>query len=154
MSSNQFELPFEHHPDLYLPAGDVVLAARTSPSTDDLPSTRREDVTPKYWLFRVHKFLLSHHSATFANLFADASASAGEMYDGVPLVRMEGDRAQDLALLLTYMYYPAYVFRSFSHNFRSRRLNAIGNSTSSALTLTSRLFSVGSSAWQTSTSLI
>ena len=95
----------ERHPRLYFPDGDVVLAAQMSPCTDDV-SVQQEDVSPKYWLFRVHKFLLGHHSTTFANLFADAKATAGDMHDGVPLLQMIGDRAQDLALLLTYLYYP------------------------------------------------
>ena len=139
--SVEFDLPIERHPELYLLPGDVVLVARTSPNTDDLLSEEQDDAAPKYWLFRVHKFMLSHHSVAFANLFADANAASGDIYDGVPLVRMEGDRAQDLALLLTYLYYPTYyVFRLvFSHSLCSHCFNTVESLTLGVSTLTSRL---------------
>ena len=90
---------FECHPDLYFPDGDVVLAVKQTPhSAEDLP---------KYTLFRVHKFLLKHHSTTFSNLFADANAVPASVYDGVPRVEMYGDRAEDFAVLLNYLYNPS-----------------------------------------------
>ena len=88
------------HQRLYFHDGDVVLAAQTSLLT-------RDDSEPSpLLLFRVHKITLSHNSPAFANMFADASSSAGETYDGVPLVHLEGDKAEDLALLLAFLYYP------------------------------------------------
>ena len=85
---------------LYFHDGDVVLAAQTS------PPTRNHSEPSPLLLFRVHKTTLSHNSTAFANMFADASSSAGETYDGVPLVHLEGDKAEDLALLLAFLYYP------------------------------------------------
>ena len=88
-------VPAERHPTLYFPTGDVVLSA--SIDTGGPPTTQ---------LFRVHKFLLMHHSTAFANMFTDAAADPGETYDGVPIVQMEGDDAEDLATLLNYLYNP------------------------------------------------
>ena len=89
----------ERHADLYFPDGDVVLAVKQSPISDEEP--------PKDTLFRVHKFLLKHHSGTFANFFADANAAPTEVYDGAPLAEMHGDKAEDFALLLSYLYNPS-----------------------------------------------
>lgn len=96
-----FNAVLEQHPDLYLEDGDVILAAKraSTPKSDEEP--------PKYILFRVHKFLLKHHSPTFSNFFADANAAPTEVYDGVPLVEMHGDNAEDFAMLLTYLYNPS-----------------------------------------------
>ena len=92
----------ERHPDLYFPDGDVVLAVQQTPKADD-PA----EGPLKCTLFRVHKFLLKHHSTTFSNLFADADATPTEVYDGVPLAEMYGDKAEDFALLLSYLYNPS-----------------------------------------------
>ena len=88
--------PAERHPTLYFTNGDVVLSASVDAAVG----------RPQSRLFRVHKFLLMHHSTTFANMFADATAGPGETYDGVPIVKMEGDDAEDLAKLLNYLYNP------------------------------------------------
>ena len=90
----------ERHPYLYFPSGEVVLAVKQTPNPDEV-----EDL-PKYTLFRIHQFQLQHHSVAFTNFFADADASLTEVYDGVPLVEMHGDKAEDFALLLDYLYYP------------------------------------------------
>ncbi|KAI1787048.1 hypothetical protein LXA43DRAFT_740426 [Ganoderma leucocontextum] len=93
----------ERHPDLYFEDGDIVLAVKQTgtPESDD------SEEPPQYTLFRVHKFLLRHHSATFVNFFADANAAPTEVYDGVPLAEMHGDKAEDFALLLKYLYNPS-----------------------------------------------
>ncbi|PIL28644.1 hypothetical protein GSI_08686 [Ganoderma sinense ZZ0214-1] len=95
----------ERHPDLYFPDGDVILAVKQTPHSGAVEP-------PKYTLFRVHKFLLKHHSTTFANFFADANVAPAEVYDGVPLAEMFGDRAEDFAVLLDYLYNPtSLVFK-------------------------------------------
>ncbi|PIL28650.1 hypothetical protein GSI_08692 [Ganoderma sinense ZZ0214-1] len=99
---------FERHPDLYFADGDVVLAVKQTPKSEDEDSEKQ----PKYQLFRVHKFMLKLHSPAFANFFADASAAPAEVYDGVPLAEMHGDKAEDFALLLSYLYKPSsFVFK-------------------------------------------
>ncbi|KAM5546268.1 hypothetical protein V8D89_000394 [Ganoderma adspersum] len=92
----------ERHPDLYFQDGDIVLAVKQTDATHGFT-----DDPVKYTVFRVHKFLLKHHSATFANFFADANAAPAEVYDGVPLAEMHGDKAEDFALLLSYLYNPS-----------------------------------------------
>ena len=92
-------LPVEQHPRLYFPDGDVILVR-------GLCFTESQDAPPRILLFRVHKAILSHHSPAFKNMFFDAVASAGDAYDGAPLVPMVGDRSEDLAQLLTYLYDP------------------------------------------------
>ena len=103
--------PYERHSRLYLPDGDVILAAQSSASsvqTDPSSSVdRAENAQPKHVLFRVHKFLLKHHSAPLGHLFEDASVTSDETYDGVPMATMHGDRAEDLGMLLNYIYNPA-----------------------------------------------
>ena len=91
----------ERHPDLYFPDGDVVLAVQQTPKADD-PA----EGPLKCTLFRVHKFLLKHHSAPLGHLFEDASVTSDETYDGVPMATMHGDRAEDLGMLLNYIYNP------------------------------------------------
>ena len=86
--------------------GDIILAALRSAHR---PPGHEPggDGGPNYWLFRaIHKFLLGHHSMIFANMFADGTTMPGETYEGVPLVEMRGDQAEDLATLLSYLYYP------------------------------------------------
>lgn len=86
----------EKHPRLYLPDGDVVLAAKRLASAAEPPHLQ---------LFRVHKPILRHHSAVFANMFGDATL--GETFEDVPMVKLAGDDADGVALLLTFLYYPA-----------------------------------------------
>ena len=90
----------ERHPRLYFPAGDIVLRA--------IPAAAASDSGPqRFQVFRVHKFLLKHHSAPLGHLFEDASVTSDETYDGVPMATMHGDRAEDLGMLLNYIYNPA-----------------------------------------------
>ncbi|KAI0685438.1 hypothetical protein C8T65DRAFT_712639 [Cerioporus squamosus] len=97
----------ERHPQLYLPDGDIVLRAiKSTPAV--------EDGAQHYQLFRVHKFLLKYHSAPFGHTFADANVGSDETYDGVPMAEMHGDRAEDLGLLLNYIYNPSELnFKRF-----------------------------------------
>ena len=92
----------ERHPQLYFTDGEIVLAARVSQSSTLTPGS-----PSRYQLYRVHKPVLRHNSTVYANLFADAAPE--ELYDGVPLVMMMGDAAEDLASLLTFIYNPSYV---------------------------------------------
>ena len=97
----------EHHTKFYIPSGDVALATKFTPQAD-------ESGPPRYQVVRVHKLLLGLRSAVFSNLFADANAAASKelSHDGMPLVELHGDNAEDVALLLNYLYYPErYVFR-------------------------------------------
>lgn len=92
----------ERHPQLYFLDGDIVLTAKVSE-----PSTSSAASPSKYQLYRVHRPVLRHNSAVFANLFADATSE--DLYDGVPLVMMVGDAAEALASLLMFIYNPSYV---------------------------------------------
>ena len=40
-------------------------------------------------------------------MFSAEDGSCSDTYDGVPVVDMHGDRAEDLALLVSYLYYPS-----------------------------------------------
>lgn len=83
----------KHHREAYFQDGDVVLHAVDAESKDDV-------------LFRVHRFMLSHNSLVFRDMFAlPTTPAVNEVYDGVPLVRMPDD-ANDLASLLCVLYNP------------------------------------------------
>ena len=94
-------LNIDQHPQLYFSDGDIALLAAKTPPENGGPS--------RYWVFRIHKVFLRHHSETFANMIADANAETDAVYDGVPLVEMYGDNAEDLAAMLSCMYNPSYV---------------------------------------------
>ena len=80
------------HESLYLPDGDVVLAAPQSPTTTVL--------------FRVDKIYLSRNSPAFRSMFSLPSVPCvNELYDGVPKVQLPDD-ADDLARLLAALYDP------------------------------------------------
>ncbi|TFK89419.1 hypothetical protein K466DRAFT_597824 [Polyporus arcularius HHB13444] len=79
---------------LYFAEGDLVLRAAGSDGVH---------------LFRVHKFLLKHHSMAFKDMFHAEDGSSSDTYDGVPVADLPGDRAEDLALLLTYLYNPSQL---------------------------------------------
>ena len=82
--------------------GDVLLLAQASPIIQG---------RPHYLIFRVHKFMLRHHSTIFDNMFEDATSDA-DTHDGIPLIHMPGDEAEDLARILTYLYNPSYALLS------------------------------------------
>ncbi|TDL15828.1 hypothetical protein BD410DRAFT_85521 [Rickenella mellea] len=83
------------HDTLYLPTGDVVLSARSTLEDHGL------------MLFRVHKFMMAHHSSIFKDMFALPTAveDCNESYDGAHLVHMP-DSAEDLESLLSVLYDP------------------------------------------------
>ena len=107
--ADENRLPIEHHPHLYIASGDVILSAQTGIPSSGLSEPQDPNVSPKTILFRVHKAILSLHSSAFENVFLDAIASAGDTYDGVPVVPMIGDRAEDLAQVLMCLYKPQCV---------------------------------------------
>lgn len=83
------------HSELYFLDGDIVLSAVNT----------CEDGKP-ILLLRVHKFMLSHHSVVFKDMFAFPSIpQVNEVYDGVSLVRMP-DNASDLIRLIGALYNP------------------------------------------------
>ncbi|RDX52303.1 hypothetical protein OH76DRAFT_204983 [Lentinus brumalis] len=92
MNTNEPQLHRSAQP--YFPDGDVVLRAAASEGVH---------------LFRVHKHLLKHHSVAFNDMFHVEDGSFSDTYDGVPVVDMPGDRAEDLALLLSYVYHPTQL---------------------------------------------
>ena len=108
------QLPIEHHPQLYIVGGDVVLSARTGIPPTGLCEPQNSPEPPKIVLFRVHKGILSHNSAVFNNIFLDATAPAGDTYDEALVVPMIGDRAEDLAQLLMCLYKPWRVLPKLS----------------------------------------
>lgn len=80
------------HPTMYLPHGDIVLSCA---SEDERTLT----------LFRVGKSTLAFHSTVFATMLTlPEGPEEQETYEGVPLVRMSGDTAEDLGELLTALY--------------------------------------------------
>lgn len=58
--------------------------------------------------FRVHASVLSLNCHVFKDMLASGTPSAGEVHEGVDLVRLSDDPA-DMRLLLTPMYYFEYV---------------------------------------------
>ncbi|KLO16670.1 hypothetical protein SCHPADRAFT_869451 [Schizopora paradoxa] len=78
------------------------------------------------YLFKVHKSFLARHSSVFEDLFdfpvidgtdddaenAGACATTQEMYDGLPLVTLAGDKGEDIAHLLRAVYEPRYYDRT------------------------------------------
>lgn len=72
------------------------------------------------YLFKVHKSLLSLHSSVFKDMFEppnmDDSVAGGigarpaqEMYQGLPLVILVGDKGEDVAHLLRAVFEPRCV---------------------------------------------
>lgn len=85
-----------HHDKLYFPDGDIILSAISV----------AESLSKTSVLLRVHKFILSHHSAVFKDMFSLSEVpEINKMYDGVPVVDMT-DSAEDLVGLVTALYDP------------------------------------------------
>ncbi|TDL17683.1 hypothetical protein BD410DRAFT_794158 [Rickenella mellea] len=84
----------ERHASLYFPDGDIVLFARLKAADSG------------HTIFRVHRFMLSHHSVVFKDMFSLPPETTVETYDNAPLVHMR-DAAEDLESLLSVLYNPA-----------------------------------------------
>jgi len=93
------------HDVLWLFDGNVVLATNT-------------------WLFKVHKGVLALQSSVFKDMFELAMADgaqgrqgdagmeeASELYEGLPLVKLVGDKGEDVVHLLRAAYERQYYYR-------------------------------------------
>lgn len=88
-------LPAHRHPTLYLEDGDIVLS-----------SENENQVTT---FFRIDKLYLRRQSMIFQEMFALPMLSTpGEMYDGVPWIRMP-DPTEELQDLLLALYDVGYA---------------------------------------------
>ena len=85
-----------HHERLWFPGGDVILKTNTL-------------------LFKVHKDVLSLQSSVFKDMFdfpavngeqsgGDISGDTRETFEGLPMVYLVGDRAEDVVHLLRTVY--------------------------------------------------
>ncbi|TDL14655.1 hypothetical protein BD410DRAFT_778730 [Rickenella mellea] len=92
MASAETEI---RHEALYFPDGDIVISAKN-------------DNANKIF-FRVHKFILSHHSPVFKDMFSLPAPQDNlrQSYDGVSQVLEMSDRPDDLASLFRVLYDPA-----------------------------------------------
>jgi len=83
----------QKHPAFYFHDGDVALSACNHDGTTSI--------------FRVHKFVLSHHSPVFSDMFAlPQTTDSTEKYDNVVLVHMP-DAALDVETMLQILYDPS-----------------------------------------------
>lgn len=99
MSSSTAPSTREAHSSLYFPHGDIILEAKPGSSNPSSPSI----------LFRVHRWLLAHHSPVFRDMFSmpyPRTEAKDDIYDGAPVVEMTDD-AQDLESLLCILYDPS-----------------------------------------------
>ena len=98
--TNSSPSTLKKHPTLYFPTGDVIIRA-IAKFDDGLPSGTH--------LFRVHTFLLAHHSPVLADMFTlPATSNTNEAFDGVPVIDFHDD-ANDIEGLLKVFYNPEYV---------------------------------------------
>lgn len=83
----------KHHDALYFPDGDIVLSADVT-----------KGISRSTILLRVHRFMLSHNSVIFRDMFSvPTNPEVNEVYDGVSVVRMS-DNGEDLACLIGALY--------------------------------------------------
>lgn len=91
------EIVYHKDETLWLPDGNIVLAAR-----EDLSCT---ESTTNTRLFKCHKGVLSRHSVVFRDLFENACPCPTEQHDDTPLMTL-WDSATDVKNLLTWLYDP------------------------------------------------
>lgn len=85
------EPQFIHHETLYFPDGDIILSV---PKHNDTVA------------LRLHRFMLSHHSSVFRDMFSlPPNSQVNETYDGVPVVRMSDD-CEHLTKAIGALYNP------------------------------------------------
>lgn len=109
----------KRHDILWFPDGNVVLQTDT-------------------YLFRVHKSVLSLHSSVFKGMFElptaeggksddamvdDAAGMEPELYEGVPLVVLVGDKGEDIAHVLRTVYDHGYVITFLKYEYYTNRGN-------------------------------
>ena len=95
----------QNHPTLYFPTGDIIIRAKLDASG---PNPRPVK------LFRVHSFLLAHHSPVLADMLAlSTPSSLNESLDGVPVAAFPDDPTDVESLLLAF-YNPEYVSQQVS----------------------------------------
>ena len=104
-------IDYEKHPEHWHADGTVVLAVKLSIPAPNLNANAYalgeyhgagDTSDDKTMLYRVYKGLLEVHSSIFRDMFAVASADAGdsEKFEGVPLVRMRHDSRAEVDALL------------------------------------------------------
>lgn len=85
----------EKHSSFWLSDGNIVLS---------VPSSVRKCSV----LFRVHKSVLARHSTVFADMLSfgesDAPATGPDAYEGLPLVTLPQESAEDWQKLLEIFY--------------------------------------------------
>lgn len=100
------------HATFYFPDGDVILESAPKFPRIDVPPDSTPD-PPCTTLFRVHRWLLAHHSPIFCDMFSlpyPPEGSGDELADGVPVIKMM-DAAEDLESIVRIFYNPTYVSR-------------------------------------------
>ncbi|KIP02854.1 hypothetical protein PHLGIDRAFT_42056, partial [Phlebiopsis gigantea 11061_1 CR5-6] len=81
----------KHHESLYFPDGDITL-----------PVTNGEETV----LLRLHRFMLSHYSPVFKDMFSlPTSHQIDDTYDGTLVIVMQ-DTCADLAAFMDALYNP------------------------------------------------
>jgi len=83
-----------NHPTLWFQDGNIVLRARSEEGS--------------LLRFRVHQFMLAHHSPVFSDMFTLPNPAAADTYEGALAVDMP-DKAEDLKGFLRVLYDPACV---------------------------------------------
>ncbi|KAF9821599.1 hypothetical protein IEO21_00445 [Rhodonia placenta] len=117
--SSAATVPIQYHPTLYFADGDVALLAKQHLSDlNGVPVVIMQ-------IFRVHSFILKHHSPVFADMFglpAPENLDADETHEGVPLVKLQDD-GKDLASLLNALYNPSELNQSCVREIPYNRLD-------------------------------
>ncbi|PSR75832.1 hypothetical protein PHLCEN_2v8864 [Hermanssonia centrifuga] len=85
----------KRHSTLYLHDGDIILSSPNNDNTNVL--------------FRVHRAILTHHSAVFSSILSIPSPpESNEIYEGAPLIQLTED-ANDVEALVNALYNPSTI---------------------------------------------